>query len=85
MQQFISLSELQGKQRKVYKCSQSLIECVCGQTKRRVVDLSDRDDKKNHLYQYICTNCGRKSEPQPYKTLAIISWNEMQKREREKE
>lgn len=77
-QQYISLNDINKKPKRGYKI-QKLTSCVCGCDKKQLKDLNKGKDTKEHLYQYICDNCKRMSEPKPYKTLATDAWNNMQK------
>ena len=81
MQQYISLNELRKKPKKTYRL-RPLSSCVCGCSKRRQVDTTPVDGE--HTYQYICIKCGRASMSMPSKTMAVDSWNKMQKQEKEK-
>lgn len=80
--QWISLSEINHKPRRGYKI-QSTLPCICGCDKKKLKDLNKGKDTKDHLYQYICEQCGRSSEPKSYKTLATDAWNNMQRKEKQ--
>lgn len=80
--QWISLNDIQHKQRRGYRI-QKLVPCICGCDKKKIIDLNKDKETKDHLYQYICSKCWRKTEPKSYKTLATEAWNEMQRKEKE--